>query len=471
MERRNEPAHNYVAARPGLSGSNVATIQASTLDSLKQFLISKFGYDPGSYENFYLKTYNDKLLFRLDYNIARHHKLNISYNYLKSWKDIVTSTSNSANNTRYANQNTLWFSNNGYRINNNINSVVAELNSIFGTSLSNNLIVGYSGFRDFRSSPSTPFPMVDILNHGITMTSFGYEQYTPNNKLNTDVIQVSDNLTIYKGAHTLTLGGSYEHYHFENGFTPQFYGYFKYNSLSDFYNDVNNQSASPSNYQLTYSAVAGVPVPLAKISVAQIGFYGQDEWKVIPTLKVTLGIRADLPSYPASLPKNPVLDNLSFLNSDEQSVKIDVSKLPDIKPLWSPRVGFNWNVFGNKTTQVRGGTGIFTGHIPFVWISNQASNNGILFGNINVSNASASSYHFSPDVTKYIPTNPTLPATVLINATASNFKFPQVLRNSLAVDQKLPFGAIGTLEAIYTKDINAVIHKDYNLIAPAGTIS
>lgn len=473
MERRTEPAHSYVAGRPGLSGSNVATIQASTLDSLRNFLISKFNYDPGQYENFNLRTYNDKILLRLDYNIAQHHKLSLSYNYLKSWKDIVTSTSNSPGSSRIASQSDLWFSNEGYRINNNINSVVAELNSIFGNSVSNNLIIGYSAFRDFRSSPSSPFPMVDILNGGSVMTSFGYEQFTPNNKLNTDVIQASDNFTIYKDSHTFTLGGAYEHYHFENGFTPQFYGYYRYNSLSDFYADARDGLSVPiNNYQLTYSALAGVPVPLAKISVAQIGFYAQDEWQVSPTLKVNIGIRADLPSYPNSLLQNTTVEGLTFSDPDGNPSKINESKLPAIKLLWSPRFGFNWDVFGDKTTQVRGGTGIFTGHIPFVWISDQASNNGILFGNINVSSTASKPVYmpFSPDVNKYIPANPTLPPTVLLNATSPDFKFPQVLRTNVAIDRKLPFGIVGTLEGIYTKDINAVIHKDYNLKQPSGTL-
>ena len=469
MERRTEPAHPYIAARPGLSGPNVATIQASTLDSLKQFLISKFNYDPGVYENFNLKTYNDKFLIRLDYNITQHHKLNISYNYLKSWKDIVTSASNSVGSSRYASPSTLWFSNNGYRINNNINSIVGELNSIFGNYASNNLIIGYSGFRDFRSSPSAPFPMVDILRNGTTMTSFGYEQYTPNNKLNTDVTQVSDNFTIYKGAHTITLGGAYEHYQFENGFTPQYYGYYRYNSLNDFYADARDgQSVTLANYQLQYSALAGVPVPMAKIKAAQLGFYAQDEWHVYPRLKLTAGLRADLPYYPVKLDKNHVLDDLTFLDANGNPTSIDVSKLPKMKLMWSPRIGFNWDAFGNKSTQVRGGIGIFTGHIPFVWISNQASNNGIMFGNINVNNTKV--YPFSSDVNTYIPANPTLPATILINATSPDFKFPQVFRTNVAVDQKLPFGIVGTIEGMYTKDINAVIHRDYNLKQPTGQL-
>ncbi len=468
MKRKTEPAHTWLATRPELTGTNVTTVPATQLDSLKDFLISKYNYNPGEYENFSLKTYNDKMLIRLDYNIAKNHKLSINYNYLKSWKVISPSTGNSAT-SRSANPNTLWFSNSAYQINNNINSLVAELNSSFGNWASNNLIVGYSAFRDFRTGKSDPFPVVDILRNKTTLTSFGYEQYTPNNKLNTDVFQVSDNFSIYLGKHTITIGGAYEHFKFENGFTPQYNGYYRYSSLNDFYADARDgKVVALENYQLTYSAVVGGTVPMAKVKTAQLGFYAQDELRLFLNLKVTAGVRVDLPSYPASLPANATLNDLTFQDEKGNTQKIDVSKLPDQKLMFSPRIGFNWDVFHNKQTQVRGGIGVFTGRIPFVWISNQASNNGVLFGNIFANNTKL--YPFSDDVTKYIPANPTAPATVLINATSSNFSFPQVFRANLAVDQKLPYGIIATLEGIYTKDLNAVIHHDYNLKMPSGQI-
>ena len=279
MERRDDPAHTFLAGRDGLTGDNVSTVKASDLDDLKSFLISKYNYDPGQYENYKLKTSNDKFLIRLDYNIDDKNKLSIRYNYLKSSRDNNPSTSNSSGG-RSAGKNCLFFSGNGYKIYNNISSIVAELNSVIGSKVSNNIIIGYSQFRDYREAPSTPFPMVDILSGGSTMTSFGYEQYTANNKLNTDVFQVSDNLTFYLGAHTVTLGGALESYKFENGYMPDYYGYFRYNSIADFKLSANGSNAYLNNYQLQYSAVAGDPAPLAKLKASQLGLYVQDEWKV-----------------------------------------------------------------------------------------------------------------------------------------------------------------------------------------------
>jgi len=476
MERRDDPATTMVAKRDTIAkGDNISNVWASDLDKLKNFLVENYDYDPGVYEGFSLNTYNDKFLARVDFNLTNRHKFSIRYNYLKSWREALPSSSNSLGSSRYPSKNCLIFSNNTYKINNNIHSIIGELNSVFGNTASNNLIVGYTAFRDFRSTNGKEFPMVDILNNGTTMTAIGTEQYSPNNKLNTDVFQVSDNFTLYKGAHTLTVGGSFEYFKFQNGFTPQFYGYYRYNSLNDFIANAGtsttaaDSSKAPVNYQLQYSAMKGVAVPMAEIEAMQIGLYAQDEWNVRPNLKVTLGLRVDMPSYPIDLPKNSAIDTLKFMKPDGSAEKIDVSKLPDTKVMFSPRLGFNYDIFGDKSTQVRGGIGIFTGRIPFVWISNQASNNGVMFGNIyETKAANLKKYAFNADVRRYIPANPTLPATVTINATSNDFKFPQVFRTNLAVDQKLPGGIVGTFEFIYTKDLNAIFHRDANLLLPVG---
>ncbi len=473
MERRDDPATTMIAGRPGLDGtaSNVSNVQAADLDALRDSLIRRYNYDPGQYEGYNLQTQNDKFLVRLDYNITNRHKLSLRYNYLKSWRESMPSTSNSPSSSRYPSKSCLPFSSTLYKINNNISSIIGELNSVFGSQASNNLIVGYSAFRDFRSSDSRAFPMVDILNGGTTWTSFGYEQYTANNKLNTDVFQISDNFTYYLGAHTFTVGASFEYFKFANGFTPQFYGHYRFKSAQRFYDNVASADSVPDNYQLQYSAMKGVAVPMAEIEAMQFGFYGQDEWNVSRNMKLTLGLRVDIPTYPVDLPTNAVVNRRKFLDANGDTTKLDVSHLPKSQLMWSPRLGFNYDVFGDKKTQLRGGIGIFTGRIPFVWISNQASNNGVMFGVINESKASnLKNYQFDDDPTTYIPENATsyVPKSTVINATSDDFKFPQVFRTNVAVDQRLPGGIVATAELIYTKDLNAIFHRDANLINPTG---
>ncbi len=193
-------------------------------------------------------------------------------------------------------------------------------------------------------------------------------------------------------------------------------------------------------------------------------------------IKLNFGLRVDMPIYTKDLPANPTIAALTFANGE----KVDVSKLPDATPLWSPRLGFNWDVQGDRTLQVRGGIGIFTGKIPFVWLSNQASNNGILFGSTSLTGngttplrdpATGQNIVFNPNRNTYVPANPTVPATVLINATAKDFKFPQVWRNNIAVDTQLPWGLIGTVEGIYSKDLNAVFHRNANFEAAVGNFA
>ncbi len=480
LDRRTDPGSTFFANR-GTSGANISAVSADSLDALSDFLSRQYTYNTGPYENYNFNTESDKILAKLDFNLSQSHKLTLRYNYLKSFREIPTSNSGAVG-VRQASSNSLPFKSASYIQNNNLNSFVLELNSIFQSKFSNVLIAGLNSFRDFRESSGGIFPLVDILSGtpgGTTRTSFGYEPFTPNNVLDQDVFQLTDNFSMYMGRHTVTVGANLEYFKFSNGFTPRFYGDFRFASFTDFYNSApagtptpigeSTGLGRPIRYELTYSAVAGVDVPLAKLQVGQVGVYGQDEFQVSDKLKLTAGVRIDLPFYPSKLEQNHRLDTLTFADGR----KIDVSKFADANPLFSPRVGFNYNVFNDKTLQIRGGTGLFTGRIPFVWLSNQASNNGLLFGSIlqtgNANNPYVN-FPFSGDPKKYIPANASLPNTVLINATNPSFKFPQVWRSNLAFDWNVSNGYILTVEGIYTKDLNAVYHRDLNFKPKKGQL-
>lgn len=483
FDRRQDPGSTFTANR-GATGSSISAVSADSLDQLSSFL-SGIGYQTGPYEGYNFKTESDKILAKFDWNLSQNHKLSFRYNYLKSFREIPVSNSGSAGG-RQPSANGLPFKNASYIQNNNLNSYVLELNSVFGTRASNNFVVGWNRFRDFRESGGGVFPLVDILSGptGVTRTSFGYEPFTANNVLDQDVYQVTNNFTYYAGKHSVTAGANFEYFQFANGFTPRFYGDFRFPSFSAFYNSFpagtrtpvgeSTGLGRPTRYELTYSAVPGVAVPIAELEVGQFGLYLQDEFQITDRLKVTHGIRFDVPYYPKKLARNEKVEGLTFANGE----KIDVSTFAKARALWSPRIGFNYDVMGDNKIQLRGGTGIFTGRIPFVWLSNQASNNGILFGSIlqtgNLTNSNPAddyvNFPFSPDPAKYIPANATLPSTVLINSTDRNFKFPQVWRSSFAADIDLYRGYILTLEGIYSEDINAVYHRDLNFKAPRGTL-
>ncbi|QKG53310.1 hypothetical protein [Hymenobacter sp. BRD67] len=209
-------------------------------------------------------------------------------------------------------------------------------------------------------------------------------------------------------------------------------------------------------------------------NAAQIGVYIQDEWSPASNLKLTYGIRGDLPiiyssiqqNYPVSGGTDPATGkSYAGLNNFRDNIQINTSQLPNRTVLFSPRIGFNWDVNDDRKTQLRGGTGIFTGRVPYVWISNQASNNGVQFGSIDFQGASAAGYAFSPNVDQYRTQLTAGGANTSYNlaVTARDFKFPQVWRSNLALDHEIIGGIVGTIEGLYTKDLNAVYFQNINL--------
>lgn len=461
MERRDDPATSFVAARPGLSGSNVTRVEAAKLDQLRDFLKQKYNYDAGEYEGYSLNTKSDKLLAKIDYNMSQTHRLSFRFNYLKSARDVLASNSGSFNDRR-GNLFALNFSNSNYVINNDIYSGIVEVNSMFGTKFSNQVQFGFTANRDYRSSGGGVFPLVDILEGGRNYTTFGYEPFTPNNRLDTDTWQFQDNFTMYSGAHTITAGVNFEYFKFDNTFTPTYYGQFVYNSLQDFYDAANGiDTVQLRRYQLTYSALPGGALPTATTKVAQPGVYIQDEIALADNkLKVTVGLRVDVPIYGNTALNNPIVDTLNFLDPDGKTVNFGTDELPKTTPLFSPRLGFNFDVLGDRSLQIRGGTGLFSGRPAFVWISNQVGNNGVLTGSSRTDDTKA--FPFNPDVTAYIPENPTTPPTFNIAVTEEDFKFPQLWRTNLAVDVALPFNFVATLEGIYNRNINNVFYYNAN---------
>ncbi len=456
QERISTPATARVASRNGSTGDNVSQARAETLDSLKNFLIDKFEYDPGAYENYTFDIYSDKVTARLDFNINNKNTFNINYYYLKSYRNQAPSNSGAPGGSRQPGNTAMPFFSSSYVINNNFNIIIAELNTRLSNKFSNKIQVGYNQLRDFRSSPGGIFPLVDIENgQGASFTSFGYEPFTANNKLNTDTWQFNDIATLYKGKHTFNFGTQNTYNKFLNGFAPNYYGNYRFANVDSFYASVNTGSANATRYALQYSARKGGEFPFASLRSLQLGFFAQDKWNVNKNFTLTVGLRADIPIFEQNFITNDSADALTFRNG----IRIETGRAPKTSVLWSPRLGFNWDVKGDKSLQVRGGAGVFAGAPPFVWLSNQLSNNGVDFGSFTRTTGTA----FSPDVTQYIPPNAASNTSYNLAISNKNFKFPQLFRANLAVDYKLPFGITGTLEGIYNKDINGVYHQNINL--------
>jgi hypothetical protein len=473
MERRSDPATQFLALRDNNAGKpNVSRVKAADLDALKSFLMTKFNYDPGAYENYSLDIMSNKALARIDYNMSQKSKFSLRYNYLRSSRDQVASNSGSLQN-RSNNGFALNFQNSNYVINNDIHSIVGEYNYV-GNSFSNKILGGFTANRDYRTSRGGVFPLVDILEGGRNLTTFGYEPFTPNNRLNTDTWQLQNNFSYYLGKQTLTAGVNLESFVFENTFTPTYYGQFIYSSLQDFYNDTDDDATNNPKlfrYANTYSNLKDSALPVATTKATQVGLYVQDEIQVNNKFKVTAGIRFDVPIFANTALENAEVAGYKFLNEKGDSIKLSTSKLPETGVLISPRLGFNYDVTGDRSLQVRGGTGVFTGRPAFVWLSNQVGNNGILTGSIR-EDGTTGKFPFSPDVTKYngepVPGKPA--SSYAIATTDPDFKFPQTWRTNLAVDKSLPLDIVATVEFIYNKELNNVSYINANQKNPVGTL-
>lgn len=480
------PGQSRVASIPGfpysVANSSVAPATASFLDGVKSYLQSTYGYNPGIYQGYSNVSDNQKLFARLDWNISKQHRFSIRYNQVESQSPSSASTSVSGSgvvspigygNSRSGSSRTagLNFSNSNYYQAANLYSAVAELNSSFGTKVTNVLRATYSHQNDPRNSDSAPFPLVDILDGtqtsssaGNVLTTFGYEAFTYGNLRDVKSFTYSDDLTFALGKHNLTLGLQAEFSTTKNGFQRFGTGFYSFRSWDDF---VNN--AKPLQYSVTYPLTADGSQAFPSFKFAQYSAYIQDEFNVSNRFKLTAGLRVEQATYPdvTEIKTHPLVAAQTFNGGR----KIDTGVLPDNKLTYSPRIGFNWDVNGDRSVQVRGGSGIFTGRVPFVWLVAQSGDAGLL-QYLQVYSG-ANTPLFSPNIKPNLVGGGTPPAAGTsipgtISAMSKNLKFPQTWKSSLAVDFKLPGDIVATVEGIYGKDLNVAIATNVNLVDPTA---
>ncbi len=455
IDKRSDSGSNVVANDGnGTTGVNESRVLATDLMYVSTEL-GKLGYNSGSYQGFTHYSNSTKGIVKFDWNINDDHKLAVIYNFLDASKD--KSAHPTAIRRRGPDNNTMQFENSGYQINNQISSFLVELNSKFTETISNKLQVGYTHFNDFRNPFSAPAPVISITKDGSPYIIAGHEPFSINNRLDQKVLQITDNMNIVRGNHTFTAGFSFEKFIFKNSFNLKGYGFDVFGSvdLAGFTANINNgyYATAFANAQTTFDAKNKLEAGtdggwnLSETTVGQLAFYVQDEWNINDNFKLIYGLRADKPLYfntAENIQKFIDTDNsegyLPGINyydpKDGSTVNLNSTVLPGNALLWSPRVGFNWDINGEKTTQLRGGTGIFTGRLPFVWIGNQVS--GI-----------------DPFFYQVVDTD---------------FKFPQVWRTSLGLDHKFEGNYILTVDMSYNKDLNAVHVQDWGLKTPTTNL-
>ena len=462
-------------------GGNITRVLATDLDALSSYLSSNFGYETGPYQAYDHETPARRFILKSDFNMNDRNKLVVRYNQLDSQTDILSSNSSSIGfGNRRTNTNALNFQNTNYIQLENIRSIVGEWNSIIGSTMANNLIAGWTYQDESRDSRGTFFPLVDILQQDLTYTAFGFEPFTPQNQLRYKTFQVQNNFQEFAKNHTLTFGVSAERYESENVFNPASQSAYVYNTLADFYTDAGDYLANPNRttspvslrrFDLRWNNIPGQEEPLQPLKVWYMGGYVQDDWRVNDRFTAIFGLRWDAPFFSETGFANENADALVFRDEFGNDVQYQTGKLPDSNSLWSPRAGFNWDIQGNLKTQIRGGSGIFTGKPAYVWISNQVGNTGMLTGVARLENTMQRPFH--PDPNHYKPTNITGdPApSYALELVNQDFTFPQTWRSNIAVDHKLPGGYVLTAEYIYNRDVNGIYYINANLPEAQGAFT
>ena len=477
----------------------------SDLKAVSDYMAKEYGYDTGSWTSFPADESNYKLMARLDWNITDRHHLALRYNYTKNnvWNSPNATSMDGGDrmpNSRMSSY-SMSFANSMYSMKNTVHSWSLDLNSRLTDNLSNQFLATISKLDDIRGTNSSEFPFIDITmidpatKKPDNYMALGYELFTWNNAVHNTIWNIKDDVTYYMGAHKIMAGVSFEHQMADNQYMRNGSGYYRFNITDAMYKGGVLQpdllfNSTPEVFCLTYG-YDGETAPAARVQFNRPGIYAQDEWNVNDKLKLTYGLRVDGLFFN----NNDLMTNAAILALDYNGRSIDTGKWPKNSITFSPRLGFTYDVFGDKSLKVRGGTGLFSGRLPLVFFTNMPTNGGLVQyqAQINAKNAAKKGFdmdEFRADhnggkiltsvndmiaklqslgyPTTVSPEDGTVPSAV--NGVDPNFKMPQVWKTSLAVDYQLPveFPFTVSVEGIYNKTINAVCISDWSIMDAGG---
>ena len=482
----------------GNSDKYLAYTSVEDMERVKDHVMTKYGYDTGSYTDFPADESNVKLLARLDWNINDAHKLALRYNYTNNtgWNGPNASSMDGGTRSAYARTSlySMAFANSMYSMNNLVHSVSLDLNSRLGDNLSNQFLATFSKLDDVRGTNSSEFPFIDIQDGTNTNTQYmalGYELFTWNNAVHNTHISIKDDLVYYAGNHKVTMGVNYEYQMADNAYMRNGTGYYRYASVDDFIN-----GAAPEVVCLTYG-YDGEKNPAARVQFHKAGLYAQDEWNATDAFKLTYGLRLDGLFFDNSdLMTNNKILALEYLDENGKVRNIDTGKWPTANVTVSPRVGFNWDLTEDKSLTLRGGTGFFSGRLPLVFFTNMPTNSGMVQYQAQINAKNAQKMGFTMDEFKgglvtdangkattqalldklhalgypqtISPEEGAVPSS--ISAVDPKFKMPQVWKTSLALDYQFPtaFPFSITAEGIFNKTINGVTISDWSIMPVNG---
>jgi hypothetical protein len=399
---------------------------------LRQYMMDTYDYDPGELGEQTRSRPSDKIFLRFDWNLNQSHNFLLRYNYVDGANLI-----NGPGSWTYE-----WDSE-AYQMESKTTSLVGQWNAVFGTSSFNELRVTYQTIRDKRYPPGEPFPWIEIeYVFGFGEWEMGSENYSTFNGLDTDILEITDDFTFFKGNHEFVIGTHNEIYSFTNLFIQNGFGAYEFSGIDDFYAGIARR------YQHTYPLDPDRPAD--SFDTWQVGLYAGDTWRVKSNFTLVYGLRLDVPLFP---------DTPEYNRRAEDTFGVRTDVIPDGNMLWSPRIGFNWDIGGDGSKQLRGGAGLFTGRTPYVWVSNNYGRTGTRQGTVYATGE----IPFNPDPFDQ-PTDIGGAATEEINVVDPDFNFPQTWRANIAYDHRLPWlDMVATAEVMYAKSTNEIDYKDLNI--------
>ena len=469
------------ADNPADANNYVSRTTNADLAAVSKYMADKYGYNTGSWTSFPADESNYKLLARLDWNISDRHHLALRYNYTKNnvWNNPNGTSMDGG--TRMSgsriSQYSMSFANSMYSMENIVHTWSVDLNSRLTDNLSNQFLFTYSKLDDVRGSDSSPFPFIDITKGDNNYMALGYELFTWNNAVHNTIWNFKDDVTYYLGKHKIMAGISFEHQMADNQYMRNGTGYYRYNwedgmTVDELFNQT------PEVFCLTYG-YGGESKPAARVQFNRPGIYAQDDWNITGKLKLTYGLRVDGLFFD----NGDLMTNNAIKELDYEGRHIDTGTWPDNSITFSPRLGFTYDVFGDKTLKVRGGTGLFSGRLPLVFFTNMPTNGGLVQYQAQINASNAKKKGFSMDefaggpmtsISEMMnklqslgypmtvsPKDGTVPSA--ISAVDPDFKMPQVWKTSVAVDYQFPvsFPFSATIEGIFNKTINGVCISDW----------
>jgi outer membrane receptor protein involved in Fe transport len=437
---------NGTSAIPGATGT-VYGINASgqpipnlpDAQAVADFMKSKYNYDPGSLGDLVFGTTSKLFLGKADWNVNSSNALTLRYNYVNANND-NTPSSFTRTTTRF------YFPTNIYMFPSKTNSTVGQLNTIFNANMYNEGRVNITKVREHRDTPVI-FPTVEIGPGGerAGTIQLGTERFSGANGLNQDINEFTDDFTLTHGNHTLVVGTHNEMFKFSNLFIQDFYGYYHFANFAAL------QAGTPDIYRIGF-ATGQDPKRPTKFKAAQYSLYANDQWRPAPTWTLTFGLRADKPQFNTTPSFNPAV---------QTAIGFSTSAKPSTSVTWEPRVGFNWDIGGKGTQQLRGGVGVFQGRTPFVWISNNYGNTGVEQQLLGCIAPACTPPTFNPDATAQ-PRNLGAGAVQDVALSDPNFKFPRILRSTLGYDRDLIWGIRGTAEILWSKTQEDIYYQNVN---------